>query len=70
MSTKHCPLCNAKQILAHGAVVYSNSVLVEHSCSSCGHLFYLGDRRAISKDASLEESHEHYLAEAFAHTRR
>lgn len=47
--TKQCPICDAKNIIALGAVAYSTSVVVEHRCMRCGHLFYLDDRRSLSK---------------------
>lgn len=45
--TKQCPICNANHIVALGAVAYSTHVVVEHRCMSCGHVFYLDDRRGL-----------------------
>lgn len=46
--TKHCPICEASNIIAVGAVAYSTCVLVEHRCMRCGHMFYIDDRRGLS----------------------
>lgn len=47
--SKHCPLCEANNIFAVGAVAYSTCVVVEHRCMRCGHLFYIDDRRGLSQ---------------------
>lgn len=46
---KQCPFCDASNIIALGAVAYSTCVVVEHRCMRCGHLFYLNDRRALTR---------------------
>lgn len=45
---KQCPICDASNIIALGAVAYSTHVVVEHRCMRCGHIFYLDDRRGLS----------------------
>ena len=45
LSSHHCPYCNGKNNVAIGPVAYANSVLIEHRCASCGHLFCITDRR-------------------------
>jgi hypothetical protein len=60
MSAQHCPFCNENNSVAIGAVAYSQSVVVEHRCTRCGHIFCIDDRRSIKNRFSRGDDGANY----------